>query len=329
MNYSLSNMLGRSGVRSKPIISGFAYPLETLTASRAGQWTIDGVPVIGETGSTFVVPLDAIGRIIACGDSNPLTVWHPNTIAAVARFWSSRASVFNSVSPNVLATDGQTVRRWDGIILGTEANQSTSVNQPIYRATGQSGGPSIEFDGSNDRLDLPVNSSVLQNVSQAYLIAGVRDTSPNSGAQLHTVIRYSTNASLTNRLGLYSRGGGGNNFNVTARRNDSDLATVVNSANNSNYNVLTAHGDYSNGFLRLLIDGVQTAVASLAGGSGNTSNTSSDIAKIGGDPNGAGFDALPGHLTAACVINAPISATDLSRIHRYIGLMGGKNIPLV
>lgn len=323
MNYSLSNILGRSKVVG-PVISGTAFPAETLTSTRAKQWYADGVAISGETTSTYVVRLSDIGKAITQTGSNTVTIWHPNDIAGVALFWSSLSNVFTSVSPDVAATNGQAVRRWSEIISGTQANQATGISQPLYRSTGQSGNPSIEFDGSNDFMSLPSNSAVLQNKSQAYIIAGVRDTAPSGGASIHTAIYYSNGTDTNPRLGIYTKVG--SNFTAAARRLDADATATAGSANNSNYNVLAAHGDYSNGFVRLRVNGSVVASTALAGGSGSTSNTVTLNARIG---SAASSEYLTGHQTCACVINASITATELSQIERYIGLFGGLNIPLV
>jgi hypothetical protein len=322
MNYSLSNMLGRFRAGGGPVISGTAFPGETLTSTKAEQWYADGNAISGQTGSTYVVSLSDIGKAITQTGSNTLTIWHPNTIAGVARFWSSLSNVLTSVSPDVPAANADPVRRWNELISGTNADQITSISRPIYRATGQSENPSLEFDG-NDFLSLPSNTDVLQNKSQAYIIAGVRDTAPSGGAAIHTVIYYSNDTTFP-RLALYTRVG--SDFAAAARRQNGDSTAVAVSANNNSYNVLAAHGDFSNGFCRLRVNGSVVASTALSGGSGNTSNTVSQTARIG---NAASNEYLSGHETCICVVNAAISATQLSQIERYIGLFGGLNIPLV
>jgi hypothetical protein len=327
MNYSLSNMLGRSSVGAAPVISGTAFPGETLTSTNARQWYADGNFISGQTGSTYVVRLSDIGKVITQTGSNALTIWHPDDIAGVVSFWSSLSNVLTSVSPDVAAANGDSVRRWNGILTGNQANQTDGTSQPLYRSTGQSGNPSLEFDGANDSFVLPAASNVLQNKSQGYLIAGVRDTSPTDGDPNHAVISYSRNGNTNNRLGLYTRINSSNSFNAIARRNDLDVATLAVATSNSDYNVLTAHGDWSNGFVRLRVNGTVVSSVALAGGSGNTQNTTSDVAYIGND--GGGTARISGHITCICVVNAPVTATELSQIERYIGLFGSLNIPLV
>jgi hypothetical protein len=325
MNYSLSNMLRAACIGGAPVISGTAYPSETLTSTKSAQWYADGNEISGETGSTYEVRLSDIGKAITQAGSNTVTIWHPNDITGVARFWSSLSNTYNSVSPDVLATNGQTVRRWTEIINSTQADQTTGVSQPIYRSTGQSGNPSVEFDGSNDHFTLPSSNTALKNVSQGYLIVGARDTNPTGLAATHTLAYYTTVFTGFPRLGLFSRLG--SNFAAAGRRLDADTTAIASSptSNNSNYNVLAAHGDYSNGFMRLRVNGSVVASTALAG-SGSTSNTDSSIARIG---TAGGSEYFPGHITCFCLVNASVTATELSQIERYIGLFGNLNIPLV
>lgn len=324
----------RHGLRSRivrpsaaPVISGFAYPANTLTSTSTGQWFVNGVAQVGQTGTSFVVPLTAIGALIQQANSNVLTCWHPNQIAAVARFWLAGQNALNSVSPDVLATDGQTVRRWNGILSGTPADQASAPSQPIYRSAGQSGNPSIEFDGVDDRLSLPSSTNVFQDRTQGYLIVGCRDTNRTGGAINHAIAAYTNGINVSqSRLVILTRLGGNSVFTAGARRLDTDPLNTAQTTSNADYNVLGSHGDWSNGFIRLRVNGSVAVSNPLTSGSGSTSNTASLDARIG-DIGDSGF--FPGHITAVCAINAAISPTDLSRIERYIGLLGGLNIPLV
>jgi hypothetical protein len=325
MNYSLSNMLSRSSAGGAPVISGTTFPGETLSSNKTKQWYANGNAISGETGSTYMVRLSDIGKSITQEGSNELVIWHPNSITGVARFWSSLSDTYNSVSPDVLATNGQTVRRWTEIINSTQADQTIGVSQPLYQATGQSGNPAIQFDGSNDYLNMGANSTVLQNKTVAYLICGFRETSPTAGSSSHMLMHYSVNTPSNPRLSLYSRRSG-NNFAAIGRRLDGETAVIALSANNSNYNVLASHADFSTGTLRLRVNGSVLATTAMTS-SGSTSNTPSLDSSIGGYV--SFIEPAFGFMTAACVVNASVTATELSQIERYIGLFGGLNIPLV
>jgi len=306
-------------------ISGFAYPGETLTSPGNGQWYVDDVPIIGETGDTFVVRIDDIGKPVRQTNSNALTTWHPNQIAGVAAFFWSRGGVLTSISPDVPASDAESVRRWlDRTQPPFNAEQSVGGNQPTYRATGQSGGPSVEFDGTNDVLIIN-NLSALKNVGQAYLLCGLRATNPTGGSASQPIINYSVGSGASSRLAIFTRRSSNSVFQAIGRRLDAQaVSTDAQTTSDNNYNVLVAHGDYENGFIRLRLNGAEVASTALPS-SGNTSNTDSQESTMGAL--GAGY--CPAHVTCAMVVNQAISAAGIARLERFIGLHGGLNIPLV
>jgi hypothetical protein len=292
----------------------------------AGQWYADDFAISDETGSTYVIGLDDIGAAIRCGDSNELTVWKPGDISAVKAFWTPFRGVLNSIGPDVAATDGQSVRRWVDQIAGYEADQATGTAQPIYRITGQSGNPALEFDG-NDRLLLSGSAlALLTAIDNAYLISGCRDTNNTAGDAGHCPLGF-TAVTTAARLAAFTRVSG-NNFGAGARRNNADAFTGANTANNANYNVIAAHGDYGAGFIRLRVNGSVAASTALSGGSGTTQATDCSVAGIG-SPHTSTGSFFPGFLTPQIVVTGTVTATDLSKLERYVGLFGGLNIALV
>jgi hypothetical protein len=320
---------GGGAVLSIPVISGTAYPAETLTSTIAGQWYADDVSISGETGSTYIVRLDDIGRVIRCGDSNTLTVWKPGDISAVKAFWTPYRGVLNTVGPDVAATDGQAVRRWVDQIAGYEADQATEANRPIYRATGQSSNPALEFDGADDRLTLSGAAfDLLRNIDNAYIIAGGRDTNRTAGSAIHNMIGFNVGTSISGRLVALTRSGGSNVFAAGGRRLDANSFAQATETSNADYNVISAHGDYGNGFFRLRRNGSLIASTAASGGAGSTSDTASTNAGIGAQGTNSGT-FFPGFLTPQIVVTGTITATDLSKLERYVGLFGGLNIAIV
>lgn len=296
-------------------ISGFAYPLETLTSPFSGQWTVDDVPV-GSPSTTFEVPLLSIGSTIRCGNSKPVTVWHPNNIGSVTRFWMAAKRSFNTASPEVQANDGQTVRRWtsSAYLTSTIIDQATANSQPTYRANAQGGNPALRFDGVDDNMFLAADST-LSGATQAYIIIGANTTNVSGTKNTQSAVLYAS--SFGTKLSIFPRDG--SNFVVGGRR----ISGTFFSASSpfvEGYNVIGAHGDYSNGFLRIRVNGV--VANSTALDAAGASATGNDAVYIGSNTAG---NTMEGDLTAVCVINNTISATDLSRIERYIGLLGGLN----
>lgn len=104
------------------------------------------------TVSSFVSSVVSGGARSVAGSGGAFT-----TISiAGLRLWldaSDSATVLNSIGPDVPATNGQTIRRWnDKSGNGYHANQATGANQPLLETGVQNSRPGISFDGSNDHL---------------------------------------------------------------------------------------------------------------------------------------------------------------------------------
>ena len=329
MNYSLSNMLGRSKVGGAPVISGTAFPGETLTSTKAKQWYADGNAISGETGTTYVVRLSDIGLAITQTGSNTITIWHPDDIAGVASVRLANSNVLASISPNIAATNGQSVRRWNDLIASYPSDQITSINQPIYRSTGQSGNPSLEFDGVNDILTLSNSTELLafSNVASGYVIIGCRDTNPTGASSFHVPFSMNLPGISGNcRVAVITKLSASSTFAISATRL-TDLITTTGVASNNAYHVHTAEMLFSAGVLNQRLDGTQVSTANFLAAS-NSSTVSSTAGGIGDSPT-FGSQDFPGHICCIILVNQSLSATNRSRLERYAGLFGNLNIPLV
>ena len=86
------------------MISGFAYPNETLTASsgESYQWYVNDIA--RGTNQTLVLTVNDIGLVVRCVvggvECTPVTVWHPNQIATVKHFWWAESGAFISLGNN-------------------------------------------------------------------------------------------------------------------------------------------------------------------------------------------------------------------------------------
>jgi hypothetical protein len=329
MNYSLSNILGRSKVGGGPVISGTAFPGETLTSTKTQQWYADGNAISGETGNTYLVRLSDIGVEITQTGSNTITIWHPVNIAGVASVRLANSNVFASISPNIAATNGQSIRRWSDLIASYPSDQITSINQPIYRSTGQSGNPSLEFDGVNDILTLSNSTelSTFSNVASGYVIIGCRDTNPTGGSTYHVPFSMNLPGSASNfRLAVVTKSIASYTF-VISVTSSTNLITTTGVASNNAYHVHTAEMLFSTGVLNQRLDGTQVSTANFSAAS-NSSAVSSTASGIGDSPTFSSQD-FPGHICCIILVNQSLSATNRSRLERYAGLFGNLNIPLV
>lgn len=98
----------------------------------------------------------------------------PTSIAGLS-LWLDAAdadTVLNSVSPDVSATDGQTVRRWiDKSENSLHQSQSTGLNQPLFQTGEINSLSTVHFDGTNDIL-----LGTLPNISTATIFQVHRST---------------------------------------------------------------------------------------------------------------------------------------------------------
>jgi len=312
-------------VGSSRIISGTAFPSETLTSTRAGQWTADGVPISGETGATYVVGLDKIGAAISCAESNPLTIWHPNTIPNVIAAFLSNFNVLNSVSPDVPATDGQSVRNWVDVVNGYQYGQTAGVLQPIF----DTDTPRLNFDGSNDQLTTPNNDlrDFSRNVNNAQVYAIVRDTNRAGGAAAHPIVgSYATSTQAVFSI-LQTNASG---WACWGRRVVGETFKSAAAASSDGWHVIGGEHLYSDGTLNLRVDGSQAATTSFTA-SGASDSTSLAATRIGADGLVTPVIFFPGDIAGVVFTrgSTALTATQRSQIERYLGLFGSLNIPLV
>ena len=330
----LSLSLGPSpvGGASSPSISGVAYPGETLTVSGGSgdiQWRVDGDAVTGETGSTYVVSVNDIGKAIDVLQETvvtlPVTCWHPRDEPGVSVVMLANKEVYNAIDPEVEATDGQTVRRWVGqtdspVVL----NQSTGAEQPLRQVAEVNGNDTVQFDGSNDFIGTGSNS-IIRNKSWAYLIAACADTNRTGGNDIHAVLHIGTNFPGAVWIGLNTRAVD-NVFRIASRRQFSDSISSATAPSADGYHVLTGECRWAAGSIRLRVDG-ETVDSDDAISAGNSQDSNSAELLIGS----TGTRPFPGHVAMALVATPDDEWTPevRSRIERYAGLLIGKNIPLV
>jgi len=311
------------GVKSRPpVISGNAYPGELLTSTRSGQWYVGGVPA--GTSTTYLVGIRDIGLAIyqtAGGlQSNTLTCWSPSNEAGVAEWWVGNSRVYNSISPNVDATDGQTVRQWAGK-NGATADQTTAANQPLSQRVEINGQDVVQFDGTNDFMDTTASmKDVFRNKSVGGIIVGCSD---NGGATVRYPIWFSTVGGGTTRLSIRFVAGS-SAVQPIARRLDGDSAVSSTAVAVSGYNCIHAESLWSSGVLNLRVNGSQSSSVSYAA-SGNTSDTSSTLVQFG---NGETLNRyLNGNIGVIIFYNAALTANARARLERFTMLYGGVASP--
>jgi hypothetical protein len=167
MRLGLGNKLGsgNSIISNGLLISGFAYPNETLTApaGTSYQWYVNDIARV--TTQTMTPTVNDIGLVVRCVvdgvECEPVTMWHPNQIAAVKNFWWAESGAYNSLGNYYTdETAPFSVNRPDSNTLF----RNGSVNgKAAYGNVGASDTDYCSWDSANSRWVLVVSSGYYGN----------------------------------------------------------------------------------------------------------------------------------------------------------------------
>ena len=145
---------------------------------------------------------------------------------------ADNTNIFNSVSPDVPATDGQTVAKWNsGCGVTNVAEQTTGSKQPIYTASGLKGKGVVTFDSTDDVLTMSSTTSMNTQLYSIYTV--FLSTATDSNRRY----AWSFNSNWNEQLSVYAYPGS-------------------NANNNSNGVISTPKGSY---VLNTLIGGVTSS----------------------------------------------------------------------
>lgn len=207
--------------------------------------------------------------------------------------------------------DGDPVGR-TGRVVGNLANQSDAAKKPALKLAIQNGKSVLRFD-SGDVLGLS-DVSLLRNAASATVLAVVSYPENTGG---HWVLNYCTGASTASRLvigvnmtvGAYETGG---------RRLDADTFASVNSGTfNVGMILHTAQFDFANSNLSQYINGVLSGATTTFQTDGNTSDTDSTAAWIGGSSS-LPAKPLTGDLAELLVYVPALSDSDRQAAEAYL-----------
>lgn len=321
-------------------LTGFAFPGEVLTSPVAGQWAVEGVPVIGETGTTYTVGVRDIGKRIRCGASTAARVWHPNDIPQVKAVRLAWAQAYHGVGPDVLATEGQTVTAWDDLKNGWRASRSVANLMPTYKENGAGTGlPSLYFDITTRQAGLHINSGpelgLYRRARCAGIVVGYRNPLAATQDGYHEVYNARGGAGANRILMLVAWPAAGwvpgpgwvPRPNDTAPQGGVALQTYGTQPTPENFTVACGNYDTFEGVARMWAG---TLANTASGMTTPIADTDSTIISIG---NGAVLAnaRFGGDITG--VINfadedSPISALDLRRCRQYLGRCSGIDLGL-
>jgi len=242
-------------------------------------------------------------------------LFSPASLPGLAAWYdaSDSSTVLTTVSPDVPATNGQTVRRW--LSRHNPAvfwDQGDLVIQPKLNDPN----PGINFNGTSQFMaGTATMASVFRNRGYGYIFAVCQDTNFAAGAAFHKVIHFSINTSTeSGRLSFDTRMSTFN-FRQVARRLDADTAVILTSASNGNLNLYELQNRWADGALQMFSNGSSLASGSFAA-SGNSSDTASALVSLG--VSGAGTDFFPGNIRELVIVNEQLTATQILSTRRYL-----------
>ncbi len=293
-------------------VSGFAFPGEALTSPMGDFWYRDGVLIPGAFGQSYVVGPRDIGCEIRCGLSKPVTIWHPRDVPGVLEALVAFDEVYHDDGVT-LATNGQTVRRWRGVIQQSNnysADQGSGALQPLWMA--DAFGPGLPGVQISNTQGMAMTGMGMDSSSYRYLYLGVRrDNSPGGGDAYWWGTQGSRPFLLTGRYGnwqvLSTFGGSNHSWSVGAGIKSPGVLSVL-----STYGV----------GLTLQADNDPEAVT--VGSSHLWFNSWWGF----GSSTGNGYQAMT--VAAMIRVSSPtaISPVDHNRLRQFAGLCVGKNLGL-
>lgn len=194
--FSASNEFGGSG--TSPAAGTITFTgTQTLASGLNYFWIAYD---LNGTAGNFIdaeatsVTVDGTARIpaVTAPSGNRLIFNSPGGISSNLALWL-RADVETNTT-----SDGASISTWgDQSTNGNDGSQATSNRQPLYRAISLNYNPSVDFDGSNDRIE---GSAGGYSLSYFVVIASDATISSSSGAG--TVFAYNSPSSGSNFAGL-------------------------------------------------------------------------------------------------------------------------------
>lgn len=208
---------------------------------------------------------------------------------------------------HLTGADTTTISAWPDYSGNGHPNavQATVGNRPIVQANALNGHKGAVFNGTTNRLTLSGSAlGIFRNRGQAQIFAVYKT---NLLTSTRVIAAWGTGTVLTSsRMALYSSP----SYTAVGRRTDADNASTLNGSpatDDGQFEYESARFNWANSDLTLLRNGVQQAFNPNFQTNGNTSDTDSLSAVIGGTPGQASF--FSGVLVELLIYDGDLSAT--------------------
>ncbi|MCK6549496.1 hypothetical protein L6R52_26895 [Myxococcota bacterium] len=211
---------------------------------------------------------------------------------------------------DITAADGASITTWPAAPGTTnDASQTSATLRPIYRATGLGGRPAVEFDGTNDRLDLRTNAFSAAGFPMS-VFAVLRTTDTNG----HVIGTGSSSAGFLTSYGAGVTVVNGNAV-LKANSNSSGVHLASSAAVNVGQPRIVAAVARS-GASELFVDCRSRGVSGAA--TNPWAYTKATIGASDGSNTSASQDPFAGAIAELIVIPGAASADDRLQIERYL-----------
>jgi len=244
-------------------------------------------------------------------------LFSPTSLPGLAAWYdaSDAATVLTTVSPDVPATNGQTVRRW--VSRHNPAvfwENGDLVTQPVLNSPNAG----VNFNGTSQFMNgTSTMAGAFQNREYGYVFAVVQDANPSGGDAAHAYCSFSIGGSTPVRLTCDTRAGGTQVFRVGGRRLDADSFISSSTASNGSVNLLENQARYATGDLQVFLNGVGATSASFSSGAGNSSDTASQNVTLGRVA-GVASTFFPGNIRELVIVNEQLTAAQILATRRYL-----------
>jgi hypothetical protein len=231
--------------------------------------------------------------------------------------WLRGDVAYTSISPDVQATNGQTVRRWPDLSGNArDFGQGTGGMKPLFAANAVNGQPGLFGDGFDDVVAAESGLGLLRNIDAATLFVVAKGSS-GTVSSTQGEIFISTGGSSTSTRALLGRSGS-NIYRASGRRTDADPASS-NDAGSTDTSAYIHAGVFSYGtaILTQYLNGSLIGTNNPFLTAGNTSDT--DSVGIGAFGTSIGTSVYPGWIAEVLLWPRALSSEERANVTAYLG----------
>jgi hypothetical protein len=239
----------------------------------------------------------------------------PRTIAGLG-LWLRGDVAYTSISPDVQATNGESVRRWPDLSgSGRHYDQAVSGNKPLFAMTGLNGLPALSYDGLDDFVAAVAGLDLFRNVSGATNFCVAQATSGTVAATQN--LSYVSTATASTTRSTIGRAAT-NTYSWGGRRLDADTfsSTTAGTTSASPF-CIAGLWDYANARLTPYLNGAAQTPIDPFKTAGNTSDTDSATMSVGA--NGTGSSGFTGRIAEVLVWRRVLTTAERAAVHAYLG----------